>query len=200
MGFSYIDHFSCNNQKSTIEPNNLYELQTTLQNCHLCDLSKSRSQTMSGFGQEKADLMILDYTVSTIQDSTNDYYPGRSGEILKNMIEKVIGISLEQTYYTHAIKCKPLHSKKPSLSEWNSCKNHLYMQIRFIQPKVIMVLGEETYKILMDDESNFENVRGHSISFQNTTLVPLYHPLHLLRNPHLKKTTLSDLQVVKRYL
>jgi len=200
LGFEYIDHFNIN-EKSTYEtPHSLEELSKSIASCHMCDLSKSRKQSLSGFGNPDADLVILDYSVSQIQDDTNNYYAGRSGEILKNMVENVIALRVEDVFLTHAIKCKTLHTQKPSNSEWESCKGYLFSQIEFIHPKVIVTLGEEAYTHLTNDKDNFENVRGHVIDFKNYKLIPIYHPQHLLRNPELKKITLNDLKTIKHCL
>ena len=187
VGFEYIDHFNINEKTSYALPATLQELAANINSCHLCDLSKSRTQSMSGQGSDSATLMIIDYTVSQSQDNANDYYAGRAGETLKNMIEKVILLSIDEIFYTHCVKCKPLNTNKPSPSEFNSCKGYLYSQIEFIQPKVIVTLGEDAYSHLSGDNDNFENVRGHVISFRDTKLVPIYHPSYLLRNPESKK-------------
>jgi len=155
---------------------------------------------MSGCGNPNAKLMIIDYNVSQTQDTTNSYYSGRSGETLKNMIENVLDLSIDDIYLTHAIKCKPLKSNKPSPSEWNSCKAYLFSQIEFIQPKVVVTLGNEAYNSVTEDNDNFDNVRGHVIDFKKYKLVPIYHPQYLLRNPELKKITMNDLKTIKSCL
>jgi len=198
MGFSYIDHFSINEKSEDTQATSLEELNNNIQKCHLCDLSKSREQSMSGYGHKNADLFIVDYTVSQAQDSSNNYYAGRSGESLRKMIENVLKLDIDKIYLTHAIKCKPLKSNKPSPSEWNSCKNYLFSQLEFIQPKVIVTLGADAYAHLTNDSiENFENVRGHVIDYKNYKLIPIFHPQFLLRNPELKKITLNDLHTIK---
>jgi len=199
-GFEYIDHFDLNMRQSDEIPSSLSQLSQNITSCHLCDLSKSRSQSMSGFGSENAELFIVDYIVSKAQDSTNSYYNARSGETLKKMIENVVKIDVKDAYLTHAIKCKPLQSNRPSPSEWNSCKNYLFSQIEFIKPKVIVTLGPEAYSHLTGDNENFENVRGHVIDYKNYKLIPIYHPQYLLRNPELKKITMNDLKTIKSCL
>ncbi len=201
MGFQYIDHFNINEKREYREANSFDELSKNIANCHLCDLSKSRKQSMCGFGNTNAKLVIIDYLVSQTQDSTNSYYAGRSGEILKNMIENVLHLSCDDVYITHAIKCKPLQSNKPSESEWSSCKGYLFSQLEFLRPKVIVTLGAEAYAHLAGDKiENFENIRGHLIDFKDSKLVPIYHPQYLLRNPELKKITLNDLHTIKSCL
>ena len=197
LGFYYSDTFVVNEKSSLELPTTLKALHHSLKNCHLCDLSKSRTQTMSGFGNENAEIMFIDESVSAQQDKENQYFTGRSGEMLQKMIENVLRIPVENIYYTHTLKCKPLDINQPSLSELNSCKNYLHAQIDFVKPKVIVTLGEGAYKNLTFDEDSFETVRGHVISFKGYKVVPIYHPSFLLRNPELKKVVFNDLKTIK---
>lgn len=197
LGFEYIDPFSINQKTQNEKPKTINDLAKNISTCYLCDLSKSRTQSMSGYGNPNADIMIIDYAVSLSEDSTNSYYTGRSGEILKNMIENVLELKVEDVYFTHAIKCKPLNSKTPSDSEWDSCKNHLFSQIEFINPKVVVTLGKDAYAKVTSENDNFQSVRGHVIDFKNYKLVPIHHPNHLLRNPDDKKIAFNDLKTIK---
>jgi DNA polymerase len=200
LGFSYVDSFNINTVNNFTKPNNLDELCKDISTCHLCDLSKSRSQSMYGYGNIDADLMVVDYSVSLSEDSQNNYYVGKSGETLKKMIENVLELKTSDVYFTHQIKCKPLNSNTPSASEWESCKPYLWAQIEFIKPKVIVTLGKSAYENLTGENENFESVRGHVIDYKSYKLVPIYHPQYLLRNPEYKKITMSDLKTIKRCL
>ena len=198
IGFKYIDPFSINENSVTTKTSTLEELALTISNCHLCDLSRSRTQSMSGYGSSNADVFIVDFAVSQTQDLANSYYSGRAGETLTNMIVNVLNYSIEEVYITHCIKCKTLIGNRPSQSEFNSCSSYLYAQLEFVKPKVIITLGDEAYGHLTNDTNNFENVRGHLIDFRGYKLVPIYHPAHLLKNPELKKATMSDLKTIKQ--
>jgi len=201
LGFSYSDPFVTNISTASQQlPDDLTQLQSIIGGCHLCDLSKSRRQSMGGTGNPHADLLIIDAYVSVSEDATNSYYAGRSGESLVKMIENVIGIRKEDVYITHAVKCKPLGTNIPSQSEFASCKPYLYKQIEAIRPKVVMALGPDAYRLLSGDDTPFEQVRGHKINFGDYTIVPIYHPQFLLRNPSLKSETLRDLKIIKSCL
>jgi len=155
---------------------------------------------MTGFGSHTASVMFIDYTVSQMQDQTKSYYCGRSGEMLKKMILNVLELAVEEVYFTHAIKCKPLASKHALESEWMSCRGYLFSQIEFIAPKVIVTLGREAFAHLSGDGSDFEELRGHVIEFKKSKLVPIYHPNYILRNPNLKKIVYNDLKTIKSCL
>ena len=200
LGFEYTDPFSVNIDDSHIEPKSVEDLAKNISTCHLCDLSKSRRQAMSGLGNPNANLMIVDFSVSLSEDSTNSYYSGRSGESLKKMVENVLELRVEDIYFTHAVKCKPLSSNVPSSSEWNSCKSYLFSQIEFVKPDVIVTLGPDAYAKVTGEDDNFESVRGHVIDFKKYKLIPIYDPQYLLRNPEKKKTTLNDLKTIKSCL
>ena len=181
-------------------PDDLMMLQKIITECHLCDLSKSRRQSMAGSGNLQAELMVVDAHVSASEDDTNSYYAGKSGEILANMIEKVVGIAKENVFITHAVKCKPLGTNTPSQSEFDSCKPYLYKQIEMIKPKVIMTLGETAYQLLTGDDTPFEQVRGQKVKYDDYLVVPILHPVFLLRNPSMKRITQTDLITIKSCL
>lgn len=200
IGYSYSDPFVINKSTNTSSFKNIEALKQSISNCFLCDLSKSRRQSMSGFGNQNASLMIVDYSVSLSDNDSNSYYTGRSGEMLRAMIEKVLELSVDDVFITHAVKCKTLNQKEPTASEWDSCKNYLFAQIELIQPKMIITLGKEAYAKISGDEKNFHNARGHIIDYKNYKLVPIYHPNHLLLNPQDRAVALRDLKIIKSYL
>jgi DNA polymerase len=108
--------------------------------------------------------------------------------------------SVEDVYFTHAVKCKPFGFQNPSASEYSSCTPFLSKQLEIINPRIIVTLGPDAYQILSGDNGDFERVRGEIIPFRDALLIPMYHPLYLVRNPSLKKEALRDLQTIKAQL
>jgi DNA polymerase len=200
VGFDYIDPVTANLRNDQMLPSDMESLGHMIGSCHLCDLSKSRSQAMAGTGNPDADVMIIDAYVSMAEDESGQYYAGRSGLSLKKMVENVLQLPCDSVFLTHAVKCKPSGSKVPSTSEWNSCKPYLFRQIELVNPSIIIALGGDAYRLLTEDSSAFDQVRGQKIAFGNRTLVPIYHPQYLLRNPSLKQVTLHDLNTIKSCL
>jgi uracil-DNA glycosylase len=198
LGYKYVDPINPNIPSvATALPSSLIQLNTTIAQCHLCDLSKSRRQSMSGYGSHSASIMFVDAYVSAAEDEGNDYYAGRSGTMLRDMIEKVLGLSIEDVFLTHAVKCKPFGFQTPSASECNSCYPYLSRQVEMIAPSIIVALGNDAYNILTNDADDFDNLRGQMIPYGNSLLIPFYHPTFLLRNPSYKKDALRDLQIIK---
>ncbi len=200
LGCTYSDPILINLPSADPLPSQYDQLCSLIGNCHLCDLSKSRTQSMSGYGDPNADLMILDAFVSTAVDESKQYYAGHSGSTLKKMIENVLMLDTRQVFITHGVKCKPLGTQLPSESEIQSCQSYLFKQLELIKPKIIMPLGGEAYEILTGDTTPFEQVRGREIPFGQITVIPIYHPAFLLRNPSLKKVAMQDLQKIRELL
>ncbi len=199
LGFDYCDPLIVNDRTLSGElPDNLEAVQHIAGSCHLCDLGKNRRHGMKGFGTAQARVMIVDAFVSMAQDESGEYFAGRSGTSLQNMITNVLEIPLFDVYLTHAVKCKASGSNRPSQSECQSCMPYWRKEVELVRPKIIVTLGPDAYSLVTGDETPFEQIRGHKIEFgQDVLLFPIYHPQYLLRNPSKKKATFFDLQNIK---
>ncbi len=203
LGFTYMDPVSANQEVHEQDihlPSDLNALHSQMSSCHLCDLSKVRQRVLTGSGNPQAKIMFVDGSPSMIEDESADSFSGRSGSSLKKMIENVLGLSINDIYLTHALKCRPSHQHKILDSELSSCKPYLLKQIELVDPKIIVCLGELAYTSLIKDAGSFENARGEKVPYDDRILVPIYHPAHLLRNPSLKKCTMDDLIKIKAHL
>lgn len=201
LGYRYVDPLIPNYQTpANTLPDSLSTLKGTVERCFLCDLSKSRRQSMSGFGNDRARVMFVDAYVSASEDESGEYYTGRSGAMLRDMIEKVLMLNTEEVYFTHAVKCKPFGFQQPSQSECNSCLPYLARQIEIIRPRVVVALGPDAYELVTRESKDFERVRGTTVDMGGYSVIPMYHPSFLIRNPSMKKEALRDLQTIKAQL
>ncbi len=201
LGYLYVDPLIPNFQTpANTLPDSLSTLKGTVERCFLCDLSKSRRQSMSGFGNARARVMFVDAYVSAAEDESGEYYTGRSGAMLRDMIEKVLMLNTEEVYFTHAVKCKPFGFQQPSQSECNSCLPYLARQIEIIRPRVVVALGPDAYELVTRESKDFERVRGTTVDMGGYSVIPMYHPSFLIRNPSMKKEALRDLQTIKAQL
>nr|MCH9740047.1 uracil-DNA glycosylase [Campylobacterota bacterium] len=199
LGYNYTDvkPFSYESQKQLELPHNLTELKLQAQNCHLCSLSKSRSNVVFGEGNANADIMFIGDAPIEIEDNQGKVFLGRSGEMLTLMIEKVLGLSRQDVYITNLLKCHPLATQTLHESAMHSCKAYLFKEIELIKPKVIVTLGEMSYHYLTNDTTPLKEIRGNLSYRGDYTIVPTYHPNFLLKNPSFKKEVFVDLKKVK---
>ena len=202
LGYKYTDTkpFSYEEQNALELPNSIEALKKQALNCHLCSLSKSRKHVVFGRGSKEAQIMFIGDRPLDLEDETGKPFLGRSGEMLKAMIEKVLKTSEEKVYLTNLLKCKPSAVEELHETAFHTCKAYLFKEIELVKPTIIITLGEKAYHYLTNDTTPLQEIRGTVLQKENYTIVPTYHPNFLLRNPSLKKEVFLDLKTVKELL
>ncbi|MCD6654368.1 MAG: uracil-DNA glycosylase [Sulfurovum sp.] len=198
LGYQYTDITPFKEDDLDLSlPGTLDLLQKQANQCHLCDLSKTRQKVVFGEGNPSAEIMFVGEAPGASEDSTGKPFVGRSGELLTKMIENVLLVSRNDVYITNIVKCRPPGNREPTPSEAYTCKPYLLKQIELIKPKLIVALGGTAYFYLTGDETSIGKVRGSIFKKEHYTVIPTYHPSYLLRNPSAKKDTFEDLLKVK---
>ncbi len=201
LGYSYTSVIPFKEEEPDLTlPNTLEKLEKQALECHLCKLSKSRTNVVFGEGNIDASIMFVGEAPGSNEDSTGKPFVGRSGELLTKMIENVLHIQREDVYITNIVKCRPIDNAEPTPTEAHTCQPYLLKQIKLIQPKFIVALGATAYHYLSGDETNISKVRGTIHKQDGYTLIPTYHPSYLLRNPSAKKDVFEDLKMLKELL
>ncbi len=178
-------------------PNSLEKLKEQALKCHLCELSKSRTNVVFGEGNPNAAIMFVGEGPGATEDSMGRPFVGRSGELLTKMIENVLLIPRSEVYIANIVKCRPPNNRVPTPTEAHTCQPFLNRQIELVKPKIIITLGGTAYHYLTGDETGITKVRGTVHQQHGYTLIPTYHPSFLLRNPSAKKEVFEDLKKVK---
>ncbi len=198
LGYRYTDASIFKEEESALSlPNDLETLKTQVLKCHLCDLSKSRTNVVFGEGNPHAEIMFIGEGPGATEDSMGRPFVGRSGELLTKMIENVLLIPRKEVYIANIVKCRPPNNRAPTPTEAHTCQPFLLKQIALVKPKLIVTLGATAYHYLTGDETGISKVRGSIVQQKGYTLIPTYHPSFLLRNPSAKKDVFEDLKKVK---
>jgi DNA polymerase len=202
LGYNYTDEkpFSYEEQTLLELPNSIENLKKQAENCHLCSLSKSRTQVVFGEGNGQADIMFIGSMPIEMEDNRGKIFLGRGGEMLTSMIEKVLKIARSDVYITNLLKCRPFSTQELHETRFHSCKAYLFKEIELVNPKIIITLGEKAYHYLTNDTTPLKEIRGAVKNGRSYLIVPTYHPNFLLKNPSLKKEVLVDLKKVKTLL
>jgi len=195
----YFDGFEIKNISNEM-PQDLKELKNITLNCHLCNLSKTRTNVVFGEGDINAKLMFIGEAPGRDEDLQGKPFVGRSGEMLTKMINNVLGLSRDDVYIANIIKCRPPQNRDPEVSEVESCIGYLYKQIEIIKPKIIVTLGRIAFRYLLDDMTPITKARGKIYDFKGIKVIPTFHPSYLLRNPSKKKEAMIDLKLIKEFL
>ncbi len=201
LGYDYtsLTIFKENEQVLTL-PNKLDKLKNQADECHLCELSKSRKYTVFGDGNPNANIMFIGEAPSPAEDSMAKPFVGRSGEMLTKMIENVLKVSRNDVYLTNIVKCKPTNNTAPTSTQVHTCQPYLLKEIELVKPKIIIALGSTAYYYLTGDDSAMSQIRGTVHKKDNYILIPIHHPSYLLRNPSAKKDVFEDLKIIKELM
>lgn len=200
IGYDYHSMIKFTNKEvnSNSLPNNIEDLKTVVENCYLCELSKSRKNVLFGEGNLNASLMLIADEPTAIEDELKSFYVGKTGEQLVKMIENVLPLKKEDIYITNLVKCKSLNGIN-SL-HYSSCNTYLHKQIELIDPKVIVTFGEKAYQHLCNDTTSFNKVRGQVMSYKEYQVIPTHSISYLIRNPSSKKEAFYDMLKIKSIL
>ena len=170
-------------KKHQEELRKLSKIDNSIKECNLCDnkVEKFNNNKTVSIGNKK-DIVILGEAPANNgwrksgvawYDINKKLLP--SGVVLQKLLD-IIDYKIEDTYFLEAIKCYPLDRKYLKICSSN-CKKYLMEQIKIINPKIILPLGDTATKSLLDIKyKNFSDVVGQSFDYNGFDVIPIYHP------------------------
>ncbi len=169
-------------------------LRSTVSACEACGLHRSRTQTVFGTGDVRADLMLVGEAPGAEEDRQGEPFVGRAGQLLNEML-RAIGLAREQVYIANILKCRPPNNRDPESAEVQQCGGYLRRQVELVAPKLILALGRIAAQNLLHTQVSLARLRGelHHFGAENVPLLVTYHPAYLLRSPQDKAKAWQDL-------
>ncbi|MCB1152408.1 uracil-DNA glycosylase [bacterium] len=180
---------------TTIPIMTLDEIRAELGDCTRCKLHTGRKQIVFGVGNPNADLMFIGEGPGADEDEQGEPFVGRAGQLLTKMI-LAMGVRREDVYIANVVKCRPPGNRNPESDEVEACEPFLRKQIASVQPKVICTLGNYATQTLLRTQAGVSKLRGTFRVYQNTPVMPTFHPAYLLRSPNKKREAWEDLQAI----
>ncbi len=165
--------------------------------CVLCELHRTRKNTVFGVGVEDADVMMIGEAPGADEDAQGEPFVGRAGKLLDSMLA-AIGMSRERVFIANILKCRPPYNENPTPEQAAKCRPHLDRQIDLVQPRIILALGSVAARNLLDVETPIGKLRGtvHEMPGSKIPVIPTYHPAYLLRRPQGKAQAFEDLMLL----
>lgn len=169
------------------------ELKASVASCTACALAKTRTQTVFGVGDEKAEWLFIGEGPGAEEDAKGEPFVGQAGKLLDNMLA-AIGLKRGQNVYiANVVKCRPPGNRNPAPEEAASCEPYLTRQIELIRPKLIVALGKVAVQNLLATDASIASLRGKIHQYQGIPLLITYHPAYLLRSLTEKAKAWQDL-------
>ena len=161
--------------------------------CTLCDLSKSRTRVVPGWGDPKSQLMLVGEAPGAKEDAGGEPFIGRAGKILTEALAQA-GLHRGDIYITNVVKCRPPRNRNPRKEELLACDPFLVGEINSVDPRVICCLGLVPTRALLGMKSPLRGEVGSQfdriIAGKIRKVIISYHPAACLYNRTLKKELL----------
>ena len=167
--------------------------------CQACALASVRKNVVFGTGDPNADLMLVGEAPGACEDKQGLPFVGQAGQLLTNMC-LAINIDRKAVFIANILKCRPPRNRDPDPTEIEACEPFLKIQIKLIQPKVIVALGRYAAQTLLKTNRPLNRLRSQWHRYEACDLLVTYHPAYLLRNPLDKAKVWDDLCQLKSRL
>lgn len=170
-------------------------------NCKRCpELVNNRMQTVLDSGNPDSRILFLGEAPGQNEDEKGEVFVGEAGQLLSNII-KACGLSRkDDVYLCNILKCRPPKNRTPTDKEAENCSGFLKLQIKIINPVIIVCLGRTAAKHLLKMDAAVSILRSKWYKYTdkhvNADVLCTYHPSYLLRNPAAKKEVWEDMQLL----
>jgi DNA polymerase len=176
-------------------------LRAQVSGCTRCELSQTRTQTVFGVGNVRAELMVIGEAPGADEDLQGEPFVGRAGQLLNSML-RAIGQPRATVYIANVLKCRPPSNREPRPAEVGCCIGYLQQQVEMIQPRLLVAVGRIAGQNLLATDAPLARLRGqvHRFGSRATPLIVTYHPAYLLRSPTEKRKSWVDLKFIRAEL
>jgi len=161
--------------RALLMPTELERLAAEAATCTRCPLHETRTQVVFGEGSPTAELMFVGEAPGYHEDRQGRPFVGPSGQLLNRLLGG-IGLRREDVYICNVLKSRPPRNRDPQPEEIAACRYWLDAQVRLVDPKVVVTLGNFAAKTLLDTTTGITRLRGRTYPFQGRVLLPTFHP------------------------
>jgi uracil-DNA glycosylase len=175
------------------------QLRAQVAACTRCALSATRTQTVFGVGNRRAEWLIVGEAPGAEEDRQGEPFVGRAGQLLNSML-RAIGLKREEVYIANVLKCRPPGNRDPGADEVLECLPYLERQIALLRPRILLAVGRIAAQNLLRTDAALARLRQqvHSFGISRVPLVVTYHPAYLLRTPGDKRKAWEDLKFARK--
>ncbi len=178
----------------------LKELEKFLRQDNFCNLQKSSKNLIFSDGDSSSNIMVISNTPDSSEDNLGKPLVEKNGELFNNILSAA-GLSRSSVYITPVIPWKIPGERDLTLNEKNTLLPILKKHIEIINPKILIFLGSDPLKYLLDEDEGMMKKRGKWLNYisgeQSLPCLTLLDPGFLIRRPEYKRETWKDILNLK---
>lgn len=176
-----------------------------------CPLKDVATNLVFGKGNPDAKIVFIGEAPGATEDKLGKPFVGRAGQELDKLLQ-TIGLTINDVYITNILKYRPPKNRDPKPEEIARHTPYLIAQIKIINPRVIITLGNFSTKFVLSKFSveGMNKIEGVSklhgkprevtVNENTWTVVPMYHPAAMLYRPQLREVIERDFKKVEKIL
>jgi uracil-DNA glycosylase len=134
-------------------------------------------------GNPNAEIVFVGEGPGKNEDESGRPFVGPAGQFLDKII-KACGWKREDIYILNIVKCRPPANRVPTYDEATNCSKFLKLQLKIIQPKIIVCLGATACRYIVGFEGKMNSYRGEWYTYQDGSFSAkvrcTYHPSYIL--------------------
>ena len=164
-----------------------------------CSCKKGKiGKAVPGEGNPNAKIIFIGEAPGKKESETGRPFVGRAGQILRRLIREV-GLKEKDVYITSAVKYLPTYVT-PKASDIKHGRKHLFDQLKVINPKIVVLLGNVASMAVLDEKFAIAKDHGKIIEKDGINYFIAYHPAALLHNPKVKIEIEKDFKKLKKLI
>jgi len=174
-------------------------------------LKDTSTNLVFGKGNPDANILFIGEAPGNNEDLQGIPFVGTAGKQLDEFLH-MIDLCIDDVYIANILKYRPPNNRNPNVEEIKAHTPFLIEQIKIIQPKIIITLGNFSTKFVLSnfDVDKMKKIEGISVLHGKPVtkiindlkflVVPMYHPAAMLYKRSLKDDLEKDFLIVKTLL
>ena len=179
----------------------LEDLERFINSSDFNDFKKIAKNTIFFDGNSKSKIMVICNIPDSNEDNLGQSLVAEKGDLFDNIISS-IGLSRQSLYITSIIPWKIVGNRDLSENEKIILMPIIKKHIEIIKPKIIILLGSDSLKYLLNLSDGIIKKRGEWLDYSQEDLsipcFPILDPEFLLRRPEYKRETWSDIIILEK--
>lgn len=168
----------------------LDQIENNIKICKKCRLCETAKNAVPGEGNIDAEIVFVGEAPGANEDLTGRPFVGRAGKTLEVLLQE-INLKREDVWIGNIIKHRPPENRDPLPDEIEACHPYLAMQLKAINPKLIVTLGRYSMNYFYKD-GKISRDHGHLIKLDEYNVFPVYHPAAALRSSDMARELKKD--------
>jgi uracil-DNA glycosylase family 4 len=190
--------------------NTLDELFAYWGECTRCPLHENRINLVKYGGSPSARIALCGEGPGSAENIRGEPFVGKAGRYMDEHCLQPNGLSRADLHILNTVCCRPIDengdNRAPDKDEMAACHPRLVAQIRIVNPKIVVLIGDKALKSFFPESGKISQERGADTpmehpDFPGIKFVAVFHPSYLMllrpNHSHVIKSR-TDWKYIKR--